>query len=429
MRIGSKKKDMKIIIVNYRYFISGGPERYLFNIKQILEKNGHTVVPFSIKHNKNVTSEYEKYFMDAIGKGDEVYANEYKKNNLKTVFTGLGRMLYSFEAKRKIKKLIRDVRPDLVYVIYYQNKMSSSIIDGAYEMKVPVVQRISDFGHICANNIFYIYQKNQICERCLHGSRINAIKYKCVNKSLLNSFLKVMALKIQDYRKTTSKISAFVFPAEFTRKKFEVFGIPVAKMHCIPTFYNDQSDNSEEVSYGDSFLYIGRVDRDKGILTMVKAFAETDYKLTIIGSSIDGYDELIKAYLSDKKHNITFLGKLDFREIKEYLNSCLCTLCPSECYDNMPNSVLESYGYKKAVIASRLGALIDLVVDNETGLNFTAGDYVDLREKVKYIFDNRQEAIRLGIQAKGKLLTEYSENLHYERLINLFNSVSNAAAK
>jgi glycosyltransferase involved in cell wall biosynthesis len=417
---------MKIIIVNYRYFVSGGPERYLFNIEEILEKRGHTVVPFSIKHNKNTPSDYEEYFMSPIGKGDEVYANEYKKSNLKTAFTGLSRMLYSFEAKRKLKKLIKDVKPDIIYVIYYQNKMSASVIDAAYEMKVPVVQRISDFGHICANNIFYIYQKKEICERCLHGSRFNAIKHKCVNNSFFNSFLKVLALKIQDYRKTIKKISAFVIPAEFTGQKFKEFGVPASKIHCIPTFYNDTSDGLEEISYGDFFLYVGRVDRDKGILTLVKAFEGTDYRLVIIGSSIDGYDDFIKNYLADKKHNIVFTGKLDFNEIKSYLKSCLCTVCPSECYDNMPNTVLESYGYKKGVIASRLGALVDLVVENETGLNFTAGDYLDLRSKIKYIFDNKQEAIRFGTQAKGKLLTEYSDNLHYERLLYLFNSLANA---
>jgi glycosyltransferase involved in cell wall biosynthesis len=335
-------------------------------------------------------------------------------------------MLYSFEAKRKLKKLIKDVKPDIIYVIYYQNKMSASVIDAAYEMKVPVVQRISDFGHICANNIFYIYQKKEICERCLHGSRFNAIKHKCVNNSFFNSFLKVLALKIQDYRKTIKKISAFVIPAEFTGQKFKEFGVPASKIHCIPTFYNDTSDGLEEISYGDFFLYVGRVDRDKGILTLVKAFEGTDYRLVIIGSSIDGYDDFIKNYLADKKHNIVFTGKLDFNEIKSYLKSCLCTVCPSECYDNMPNTVLESYGYKKGVIASRLGALVDLVVENETGLNFAAGDYLDLRSKIEYIFDNKQEAIRFGTQAKGKLLTEYSDNLHYERLLYLFNSLTNA---
>ena len=64
---------MKIVLVNYRYFFSGGPERYLFNIKQILEEHGHQVIPYSIQHNLNVESEYEQDFLSPIGSGDEVY--------------------------------------------------------------------------------------------------------------------------------------------------------------------------------------------------------------------------------------------------------------------------------------------------------------------------------------------------------------------
>ena len=45
---------MRILLVNYRYFISGGPEKYMFNIKKMLEDNGHEVIPFSIHSNKNV---------------------------------------------------------------------------------------------------------------------------------------------------------------------------------------------------------------------------------------------------------------------------------------------------------------------------------------------------------------------------------------
>ena len=418
---------MKIIIVNYRYFISGGPERYLFNIKEILEKNGHTVIPFSVQHNKNKPSEYSNYFLKQIGKGDEVYASQYSKTNIKTVSAVVGRMLYSFEAKRRLKKLIKDTKPDLVYVLYFQNKMSASVIDAAFEMKIPVIQRVSDFGHICSNNIFYMYQKAEICERCLHGSRINAIKYKCVNNSLFNSFLKVLALKIQDYRKTTKKIDAFVIPAEFTSRKFREFGIPSKKIFTIPTFYNNSNNTTSSITYGDYFLYVGRVDRDKGILTLVKAFEETSFKLIIIGSSMDGHDDFIKEYLTGKNHSISFLGKMDFSEIKKYLESCICTICPSECYDNFPNTVLESYGFEKGVIASRLGALADIVVDNETGLHFTAGDHLDLRKKINYVFENKNEAVRFGKQAKDKLLTEYSENLHYERLMHLFKSTINAA--
>ena len=70
---------MKIIIVNYRYFVSGGPERYLFNVMDLLQKNGHEVIPFSIKNKLNKASEYDGYFMEPVSKDDEVYFSEYKK--------------------------------------------------------------------------------------------------------------------------------------------------------------------------------------------------------------------------------------------------------------------------------------------------------------------------------------------------------------
>ena len=89
---------MKIVIVNYRYFISGGPERYMFNIINYLTELGHQIIPFNVKHNKNQVTEYEKYFLDPVGTGNETYAHEYKYD-LKTVPTVVSRMLYSFEAK------------------------------------------------------------------------------------------------------------------------------------------------------------------------------------------------------------------------------------------------------------------------------------------------------------------------------------------
>jgi glycosyltransferase involved in cell wall biosynthesis len=403
--------------------VSGGPERYLFNITELLEKNGHTVIPFSIKHNKNRPTEYSDYFMDAVGTGDEIFAHEYKKD-YRTILKALGRMLYSFYAKKKFKTLLKNVKPDLVYSLYFQNKMSGSVIDVAYDLKIPVVQRISDFGLICANNVFFIYQNNEICERCLHGTKMNAVLHKCVNDSYLKSFIKIVALKIQDFQKTTDKISAFVIPSEFTAQKFREWKISSKKINCIPTFYNNKyDDDADELRYESFFLYVGRVDPDKGVMTMVKAFEETPYKLIIIGSSIEGYDGILKDYLKDKNHNISFTGKLDFKDIQPYLRSCLCTICPSVSYDNLPNSVLESYGNKKAVIASRLGSLIDLIIDNQTGLSFCHGNHIELRSKVEYLYANQGEARRLGEQAYEKLLTDYSENLHYDRLLHLFNSV------
>lgn len=108
---------MRILLVNYRYFISGGPEKYMFNIKKMLEDNGHEVIPFSIHSNKNVETEYSKYFVEPIGSRDATYFEECKKTP-KVIWQMLTRSIYSTEVEKAIKKEIKDVKPDLVYMPY-----------------------------------------------------------------------------------------------------------------------------------------------------------------------------------------------------------------------------------------------------------------------------------------------------------------------
>ncbi|MDI9867400.1 glycosyltransferase family 4 protein [Flectobacillus sp. DC10W] len=410
---------MKILIINYRFFVSGGPERYLFNIMDILSKNGHVVIPFSVKHNQNVYSPYEeKYFLDPIGTGNETFGHEYKRN-FRTIIKVFARMVYSFEAKKKLKQLIKDEKPDLVYVLQFQNKLSCSVIDAAFEMNVPIVQRISDFGHICIDNIFYHYQTNKICEKCLKGSKLNAVLQKCSNNSLINSLIKVLALKVHDLLNIRKKISGYVIPARFTVNKFIEFGVPENIIYNIPTFFNPKNKEINP-TYTNTFLYIGRVDPDKGLRTLIEAFVGTPYKLIIIGFSVDGYDELLKDYLVGKQHNIIFTGKLNFNEMIPYLESCLCTICPSEWYDNFPNSVLESYAYKKPVIASNIGSLKELISNNYTGLHFEPRNVDSLRNCVKNMYENKEKAKLMGENGNKRLIEEYSSDLHYNRLMSVF---------
>ena len=68
---------MRILIANYRYFLSSGPERYLFNLKSRLEAEGHVVMPYSIRYRQNEPSEYERYFASALSRSDEVFFEQH----------------------------------------------------------------------------------------------------------------------------------------------------------------------------------------------------------------------------------------------------------------------------------------------------------------------------------------------------------------
>ena len=170
-------------------------------------------------------------------------------------------------------------------------------------------------------------------------------------------------------------------------------------------------------------MFVGRIEKQKGLMTLIKTFEGTGYNLKIIGFSNDGYEDTLKDYLKGKQHHIEFLGRKSFEEIVPYLKSCLCTVVPSEWYDNFPNVILESFAYKKAVIATDFGSLPELVHDNQTGLTFKYANVEDFRVKVKYMFEHVDEARQMGEQAYQILLENYSSGVHYSLLLELFKKV------
>ena len=417
---------MKIAIVNYRYFFSGGPERYLFNIKSILESYGHEVIPFSVKHNKNEPTPSEKYFLEAIGTGNEIYAGEYNANSVKDKLKILARMLYSFEAKKKFKFFLEETNPDIIYILYFQHKISCSIINVAHKMKIPMVQRISDFSLLCPCNIFYRYDINEVCELCLHHSKLNSIKYKCVYDSYTYSLIKSIAIDIQQKVRVKKKIDKFIFPSKFTLSKFVEAGFQKNKLEYLPTLFNSNLINRKlPIEYEKFALYIGRTDPDKGLMTMLNAFINTDYSLKIIGFSNGDYHNSLIEYTKGKNHNIEFLGKMDFDEIQLVLSKCLFTIIPSEWYDNLPNTLLESYAFKKCVIATNIGSLSENVIENVTGLLFDYKNSNSLREKIEFLFNNPLNAKAMGEKANHSILDKYSAENHYNALVKLFNKVIN----
>lgn len=409
---------MKIVLVNYRYFVDGGPGRYMFNIKEILEHNGHQVIPFSIKNSKNSPSEYEKYFLSSVN--DEEYFADTKKTPT-SIIKSFGRMFYSFEAKKKFKRLLNDTRPDLIYILQFHNKISPSILYPAKKAGIPIVHRISDFQYMCPNALFY-NDVVGICEECLKGNWKKCIEYKCVLDSKLYSGIKALAKRFHDRLKITELVDRFIVPSSFTVSKLRQYGIPKEKLNHIPTFFN-LKEQKNEITYQPFFLFIGRLEKQKGLKVLIDAFIDTPYNLKIIGFSSSGYDKELQDYLKDKKHNIEFLGRKSFEEIVPYLSSCRCTIVPSEWYDNFPNSILESMAFHKAVITTGFGSLVELIKDSHSGLTFKYKDIADLRRCIKYMYENPDKAKEMGDNAYEDLVKLYSPELHYNRLIAIFNSL------
>lgn len=411
---------MKILLVNYRYFISGGPEKYMFNIKKMLEDNGHEVIPFSIHSNKNVDSEYSKYFAEPIGGRNATYFDEVKKTP-KSIWQMLTRSVYSTEVEKAIKREMKDLKPDLVYIIHFVNKLSPSVITGAKKMGVPVVLRLSDYFLLCPRFDF-LYQK-KICEDCLSKGYRSCIKKRCVKGSFFASVIRVFSMKFHNFIHIYRGVDAFITPSEFLKKKLIANGFDEKKITYIPTFTASKSEIGEPRvgSYG---LYFGRITEEKGVETVIKAYEKLpDYKVKIMGDNATDEGARLKNYVKKHKmNNVEFLGFKSGMELEEIIKGARFILIPSIWYDNLPNTALESFQYSKPVIASNIGSLPELVIDGVNGYLFEPGNEKQLTEKI-VLLDNSETVHKMGVNSRTRLENKFAPKTHYDTLIGVFERV------
>lgn len=411
---------MRILLVNYRYFISGGPEKYMFNIKKMLEDNGHEVIPFSVHSNKNVETEYSKYFVEPIGSRDATYFEECKKTP-KVIMQLLSRSIYSVEVEKAIQKEISEVKPDLVYIIHFVNKLSPSVITGAKKAGKPVVLRLSDYFLLCPRFDF-LYDKKP-CEECLKKGYRTCIQRRCVKGSLFASLVRVLSMKIHALLNVYKDVDAFITPSQFLRGKLIENGFDGEKITCIPTFTASKSEVGEP-RIGDYGLYFGRISEEKGVETVVSAFEQLpDHRVLIMGDDTTEEAKRLMAYVQEKNlGNITFVGFKSGVEMEEIIKGARYTLIPSVWYDNLPNTALESFQYSKPVIASNIGSLPELVLDGVNGFLFEAGNAEDLRRKVLLLSED-ETVERMGAASRARLEERFAPKTHYDALMNVFNQV------
>lgn len=415
---------MRVLLVNYRFFISGGPEKYMFNIKKMLEDNGHEVIPFSIHSNKNVQTEYSKYFVEPIGGRDATYFDEVKKTP-KSIWKMLTRSIYSVEVEKAIKKEIRDTKPDIVYIIHFVNKLSPSVIIGAKKMGLPVVLRLSDYFLLCPRFDF-MYQK-KVCEDCLTKGYRSCIKRRCVKGSLVASVVRVFSMKFHSFIHVYRGVDAFITPSEFLKKKLVANGFDEEKITCIPTFTTSKSEVGE-TRVGGYGLYFGRITEEKGVETVIKAYEKLpDHEVKIMGdATTDEAKRLIEHVKKYKIRNVEFLGFKSGTELENVIKASRFTLVPSIWYDNLPNTALESFQYSKPVIASNIGSLPELVVDGVNGFLFETGNATALADTIKK-FDDNANVVKMGAESRKRLETRFAPQTHYEMLMKVFTSVRRKA--
>jgi glycosyltransferase involved in cell wall biosynthesis len=418
---------MKILLINIRYVYVGGPERYLFNIKQILEEKQHTVIPFSIRYPKNEHSEYESFFASPIA-GDGAILFKDQKWNVKNFFKTVERNFYSPEVEEKLSDLIESTKPDFAIVLQYLRKLSPAVLVALKRKKIPFIVRLSDYGLVCPSH--NLFRGNNICELCTTGNLINSVRYKCVHNSYGASMVNYLATKYHHSRGYFGLIDHFVSPSKALVAKFIHLGWAKDRFSYLPTFANlpekPAADERER-----KIMYAGRLEYVKGVHLILEALAylKQQNNLTVAfkvaGSGSEEYVNKLKNFCEHHElREVEFLGDLKKDLLFNLYGSSLASIIPSLCYDNLPNSALESLALGTPVIGPSHGSFPEFITDGENGFLFRPGDAKDLAKSILTILGkNKHEAMRIKDNAISRVRTDFSPERHYQLLMEIIEKV------
>lgn len=376
----------------HNYYIERGGEDISFDSEvELLQKNNHDVSQWT-RHNHIIKNASMK---EKIG---------IAKN-----------AIWSASAYAELSELIYRIAPDLVHLQNTFPLISPAAIYACKNNNVPVVQTIRNFRLLCSNALFFFNQKP--CELCLKNSfPFHGIIRGCYHGSRIESAGVGLMLAYHNLRKTwKNNIDVFITLTDFSRNKFISAGYPEAKLLTKPNFVEDPGYETEN---GEYVLFTGRLTKEKGVLTLLEAWKKVgNIPLVIIG---DGplENEVMQAVRQNK--SITYLNHLAHHDLMAKIQKSKFVIFPSEWYETFGRVIIESYACGKPVIASRLGAMAELVRDGDTGLLLNPGDPDDLAMKVIELWNSPDRLQKMKNTCRKEYKSKYTPETNYEQLMRIY---------
>jgi glycosyltransferase involved in cell wall biosynthesis len=427
---------MKILITNYRYFVSGGPERYMFNVSDALQARRHEVIPYSVRYRRNQPTPYSKFFAPPLGSADDVYFSQHTRS-VSTVVKTLERLFYSPEVRVGVKRLVESTRPDVAYVLHYLRKLSPSLLVGLREAGIPIVVRLSDYQMLCPQAHFL--REGEPCQQCVAGDLMPSIRNRCIKGSTSASFINAVATWFHRKKKYFDLIDRFVVTNAFMFDVMIQAGFSMDRLVLIPTFVKLHGERENIISAKlDQVVFVGRIEPLKGVHVLVEAayiirqrFPDVGWKFKVAGDGDPKYVQALKNRVLElgMSDHIEFVGILDKESVFHILASSRIQIVPSLWYENLPNSLLEGYAACTPTIGSDLGSLKGAIESGKTGYLFKPGDPESLADVLVRCWQDKSSLAQLGRNSRALAETEYSEESHMNRLTSLFESLVRRSPK
>ena len=375
---------MRVLVAHNAYQQRGGEDSVAQAEVDLLRSRGHDVLLYS-RHNDEIT-----------GQGKAALA-------MQTV--------WSRRTSDDVDRLVREFDPDVIHVHNTFPLISPSLYWAAGRAGRPVVQTLHNFRLLCPQAMFL--REGRVCEDCLGHVPWRGVARGCYRGSVAQSGVLAGAVTLHRALGTYQhKVTRYVALNQFCRDKFVQGGLPAARMRIKPNFI--ESDARPQWSERRGGLFVGRLSEEKG----VDVLADAVKQLPSNPVSVIGGGDL--APLATAAFGERYLGFKPMDEILQQMGRSLYLVVPSIWYENFPRTIVEAYACGLPVIASRIGALAEIVTDGVTGLLFEPGDAQDLARKLQWAEDHPEAMCEMGRAARATFEAHYTPERNYQQLMEIY---------
>lgn len=409
---------MKILMVNKFLHPNGGSETYIFQLGEELQKRGHEVQYFGMEHDGRVVGNHvEQYTTDM----------DFHTGKLRKLLYPF-KILYSFEAKRKLTVVLRDMQPDVVHLNNINFQLTPSVIYAvrAYRKKtgrkVKIVYTAHDYQWVCPNHMMRIPATGKICFACREGHFFSCAKNRCIHGSLVKSLLGALEGKLYYRLRTYGMVDVIVCPSAFMKRQLDTDPILAEKTVMMHNFA-EKAPVSENIAAAgrqdgagaaDYVLYFGRFSEEKGIATLLKACKALP-GIPFVFAGTGPLEELV-----EQAENVENKGFVTGTALAELIAGARFSVYPSEWYENCPFSVMESQIYGTPVLVSDLGGAPELVQAGVTGELFRGGDAEELTAHIRNLWEDPERC---------RLYRENCKDIKFDTIGNYCDKIVNEIYK
>ena len=426
---------MKILLVNKFHYRKGGAETYYLTVGSELERMGHEVAYFSMKHPNNLPCKWDKYF---------VTQREYNdvKNPLSAARDGIA-LIYSPEAKRNFQAICEEFCPDVVHLNNVHRQITLSILDAPYlkEHHVPVFYTAHDYVTICPGYLM-LDGEGRVCDACLEdGKYRHCIENRCVKGSRAKSALAALEASFNRSHHSNERIDRVIAPSRFMRSKLIEGGWPEGKVLALQNFADDAilaraSGVAGDVTDRESpyLLFFGRLSAEKGVDVLLRAFDAAapslprDMRLIVVGDGPDAAEFRELAASLDSASRIEFAGYQTGDALQTYVERASLAIASSRWRENMPYSIVEAFAAGTPVVGTRIGGIPELVADGVTGFACEPGDVATMADAMvrgAEAFLDAPVYVRMQESCRAYVRENCSRDKFMDQLVELYEEAVN----